>query len=257
MGPTLVAMADVEREHGPKRVASRAVIPLITGVAGIASTAASGGNPFAGLVVSTSTAAALQELKAARAERATARLEGALELASREAGLDAATLIETLEATPAGEDLLVRTLRIAQDAGVGEKLLIASRALASGALAKDDAEVELEVLMMRAVQDLDMVHFRLLHKFTMSATELGLQETPEHTSPPSALNPLQLVMVAPELEDVIPTLTAVLQSHGLLEAIVPGATWADPKIKLVQWRITQQGQILVDRMRAVGEAAGG
>jgi hypothetical protein len=80
-------------------------------------------------------------------------------------------------------ELFARSMRIAQDTALRDKRRALGRALAAGVMG-DDARIDEELLFMRAVDDLDEMHLRLLGRARLlsdSQVYAGLAGwTPQH-----------------------------------------------------------------------------
>jgi hypothetical protein len=68
-----------------------------------------------------------------------------------------------------GAELLARTLTVAQDTALRDKVRALGRALAAG-IAGGDVKIDDELLFIRAVADIDTPHIRLLARMEPSAS---------------------------------------------------------------------------------------
>jgi hypothetical protein len=84
-----------------------------------------------------------------------------LEDAAEAAGEPVEQLAEKAVSDERREELLARTLTIAQDTSLGDKRRALGRALAAG-IAGDAAKIDDELLFVRAIADIDTPHIRLL-----------------------------------------------------------------------------------------------
>jgi hypothetical protein len=102
-------------------------------------------------------------------------------------------------------ELFARSMRIAQDTALRDK----RRALAAGVMG-DDARIDEELLFMRAVDDLDEMHLRLLGRARLlsdSQVYAGL----------AGWTPSIIVQADPGLAAGIGALLGALELHGLIE----------------------------------------
>ena len=186
-----------------------------------------------------------------------ARVRDVIRLAAREADLEPETLVHRLEATDGGEDLFVRTMRAAVVASSRRKLILLSRALASGAADVSPRKAEWETVFVNSVAALDEVHLSLIERFLWSPNQLGLGNgDSEFDQPIMRMNRKQLEMVLPELVPVMDSLLGTLESEGLLSRQDPpggmlGGGQSNPETR--SWLISDFGVALVGRLKQVGE----
>ncbi len=189
-------------------------------------------------------------------ERQPQRGAEVVALAARAAGLPVDDLLARLTATPEREELLLRTLRVAQDSAVLGRLVALSKALAAGAIATRPDQVQRETVFARALGELDGPHLAALTCFSRTSNELGLGTgDPDFDVVPQVLNEWQLKMAMPEFDEVLSSLLAVLQAQGLIAArpggggAVLGGGGSSPRT----WELTELGRAFLDRMREVGD----
>ena len=147
------------------------------------------------------------------------------------------------------EELLARTLTIAQDIALRDKRRALGRALAAG-IAGDDAKIDDELLFIRAVADIDAPHIRLL---ALMASEHIAPDTPGGADSLGGWSQDTIAARDPGLEEAIPALLATLESHGLVRAEDRLATWGGMMSPQV-YNITAAGRTLLKRLAA--EASG-
>jgi hypothetical protein len=110
----------------------------------------------------------LGSLRGHRSAHVAETLEDAAEAAGDPIGL----FVEKAVADERCEELLARTLTVAQDTDLRDKRRALGRVLASG-IAGDDAKIDDELLFVRAVADIDTPHIRLLARMAGENIPLG------------------------------------------------------------------------------------
>lgn len=108
-------------------------------------------------------------LAAQQRRRAVHVVEAAAEIA----GVYPRELLAQFDGDADREELLLRTLRAAQESSQEARLLGLARSLAAGAVAEADA-VQWEIAFVRALADVDAPHLAVLERFRWSANQLGL-----------------------------------------------------------------------------------
>jgi hypothetical protein len=171
-----------------------------------------------------------------------------------EYGVDAADepLEEFAEKAVADErrqELLARTLVIAQDTALRDKRRALGRALAAG-IGGDDAKIDEELLFVRAVADIDTPHIRLL---SLIASELVLPGSDSGSVFHSGWSIATMMARDPGLGEAIPALLSTLELHGLVSAASGTASWGGP-VSTGPYNITAAGRTLLDRLKAEGSA---
>lgn len=179
-----------------------------------------------------------------------------LQVAADKLGTTTDELLRQLTSNPAREELLTRSLRAAQDAGLVGKLVLLGHAMARGA-DSDAASVFGETAFVRALDDCDIAHISVLAGFTQSPNELGLGNGDAEFNTPGSgdLNTAQLSLAFPQFEEHLDHLLATLQRHGL----VASRTAATGFLGMVTdgsiegWRITRLGRDFLTRIAALSE----
>ena len=127
-------------------------------------------------------------------------------------------------------ELFTRALNIAQDTALRDKRRALGRALAAGVMG-DEARIDEELLFVRAVDDIDEMHIRLLGRFADGGR----------------LTAGDIVQADPGLEDGVLALLGQLQSHGLIDSRSPvtpgGAMTPEP-----YYFITPTGRTFLARL---------
>jgi hypothetical protein len=127
-------------------------------------------------------------------------------------------------------ELFTRALNIAQDTALRDKRRALGRALAAGVMG-DEARIDEELLFVRAVDDIDEMHIRLLGRFADGGR----------------LTAGDIVQADPWLEDGVLALLGQLQSHGLIDSRSPvtpgGAMTPEP-----YYFITPTGRTFLARL---------
>jgi hypothetical protein len=127
-------------------------------------------------------------------------------------------------------ELFARTLVIAQDTAWREKRRALGRALAAGVMG-DDARIDEELLFVRAVDDIDEMHIRLLGRIADGSRSTAGD----------------IAAADPGLEAGVLALLGQLQSHGLIDSRAPvtpgGAMTPEP-----YYFITDTGRTFLARL---------
>ena len=131
-------------------------------------------------------------------------------------------------------ELFTRTLTIAQDTALRAKRRALGRALAAGVMG-DDATIDEELLFIRAVEDIDTPHIRLLDRMAKVYPE------------PPGWSARTIVQADPGLANGVGALLGTLELHGLIAAVVPGIT-RGPNAGQTFYNITEQGRKFLDRL---------
>jgi len=220
-GPTEAEVA-ADRE-----LAIQVVVATLSGVAVLGGTAAgilgAGAAPMALAIAH----AAVKRLGGRRAEHAADTLLDAAEAAS----LSLDDFLDGAVSDDRRHELFARTLRIAQDTARRDKRRALGRALAAGVMG-DDARIDEEMLFIRAVDDIDEMHIRLLARLALPA---GAWTAPS------------IVQADPGLAGGVHALLGTLESHGLIESsrpVPPGGASRGQAI----YHITGSGQAFLARL---------
>jgi len=127
-------------------------------------------------------------------------------------------------------ELFTRALSIAQDTALRDKRRALGRALAAGVMG-DEARIDEELLFVRAVDDIDEMHIRLLGRLADGGR----------------LTAGDIAQADPGLEDGVLALLGQLQSHGLIDSRSPvtpgGAMTPEP-----YYFITPSGRTFLARL---------
>jgi len=130
-------------------------------------------------------------------------------------------------------ELFARTLTIAQDTALRNKRRALGRALAAGVMG-DDAKIDEELLFIRAVEDIDEMHIRLLARMA------------SNHSPPPGWSATAIREQDPGLADSVLALFGTLEAHGLIVRRTPGTRIVGPEQSY--YLITQAGQRFIGRL---------
>jgi hypothetical protein len=158
--------------------------------------------------------------------------EAALESGAETAGMDVDGLLEELTSTPVRQELLASALEGAAHATLEAKIKALGRSLATGALATNSAEVDRELLFVRAMSEIEAPHLRLLEQMAKAKQALYRAQLPEVTGLGSAFDPL----------------FATLQRHGLVQQVA-----VEPRSGVYRWELTRFGHDCLGRLRVAGE----
>ncbi len=164
------------------------------------------------------------------------RIEHAAETlldAARAADESLGDFIDKAVADDRRHELFARTLRIAQDTALRNKRRALGRALAAGVMG-DDARIDEELLFIRAVEDIDEMHIRLLAR--MATTPAG----------PGGWMASTLVAADRGLADGIRALLGTLELHGLIAARVSSGRVQGPQE--TRYDFTDAGRRFLDRL---------
>lgn len=114
---------------------------------------------------------AIQDGIAQLRQRGLERADRAVEEASQASGLPAEEAVRRLLATPAGGELLLQGLQAAAHATVEAKVKVLGKALATGALAADEPEVDRERVFVGAMAEFEAPHLRVLEHLEPRKTD--------------------------------------------------------------------------------------
>jgi hypothetical protein len=168
-----------------------------------------------------------------------------LEYAAEAAGEPVGQLVEKAVADERREELLSRTLTIAQDTALRDKRRALGRALAAG-IAGDDAKIDDELLFIRAVADIDTSHIRLLSLMASEAPP-----PPRNAGAPQGWSAETIAERDPGLSEAIPALLSTLESHALVHPEDRLATYGGMMTPQV-YNVTNAGRVLLERLAAEG-----
>ncbi len=157
--------------------------------------------------------------------------------AADEAGLPVAEFFERAVADDRRHELFTRALSIAQDTALRDKRRALGRALAAGVMG-DNARIDEELLFMRALEDIDEMHIRLLARMA-------------NTYPPEVGPGWSARMIGkadPGLANGAPALLGTLQLHGLVEEVVRNRPIQGEGANQAFYNITRQARDFLNRL---------
>jgi hypothetical protein len=176
---------------------------------------------------------ALTRVGSRRAEHAAETLLDAAD----EADLPVAEFFDRAVADDRRHELFARAMSIAQDTALRDKRRALGRALAVGVMG-DDAQIDEELLFMRALEDIDEVHIRLLARMA-------------DTYPPGVgpgWSARKIAEADPGLANGAPALLGTLQLHGLIEEVVRNRPIQGEGATQAFYNILQQGRDFLNRL---------
>ena len=197
-------------------------------------------DPVAGLLAATAApivlaianTAAVKRLGRRRAEHAADTLLDAADAA----GLHLSEFLDVAVSDDRRQELLTRALGIAQDASLRAKRRALGRALANGVV-RDEARIDEELLFMRAVEDVDEMHIRLL----------GLMANPVPEPAPGWTSGM-IERADPGLRGGVFALLGTLELHGLIVQLFPAAPIRGPHAGQIYHYITESGRFFLNRL---------
>lgn len=155
--------------------------------------------------------------------------------AADEAQLPVAEFFDRAVADDRRHELFARALSIAQDTALREKRRALGRALAAGVMG-DDARIDEELLFMRAIEDIDEMHIRLLSR--MAAVPFQPPGWSAHT----------ISEADPGLASGVRALIGTLELHGLIEQVVSTVPIRGPGGGQAYYYVNQQGREFLGRL---------
>jgi hypothetical protein len=176
---------------------------------------------------------ALTRVGRRRAEHAAETLLDAADAAE----LPVAEFFDQAVADDRRHELFARAMSIAQDTALREKRRALGRSLAAG-VTGDDARIDEELLFMRAVQDIDGMHIRLLARMAGSSA-------PDVRPGWSVFS---LSQADPGLANGMRALLGTLELHGLIEQAVIRRALQGEGSAQDYYNITPQGREFLDRI---------
>lgn len=198
------------------------------------------------------TVAAVSTIISTALERRKARAAEVVDVAAEAANLDVSGLLARLLADDKRVELAARALSAAAASTLETKVAALGRALATGALATDDARVDEQLVLVAVYADLEAPHVRLL--------AVMAEETPpvvwEQWDVQRSAKGWRRAQIAERLRDYGVTLEPVLAAllgHGLLldlgtSMIGGGTVEADRLI------VTESGRFCLAELRAAASA---
>jgi hypothetical protein len=182
----------------------------------------------------------LELVRNVRSRRQQARAAFVIAGAAKLAGLDPDEVVRRLERDEVREEVLIRTLRAAQDAALMPKLLGLAHSLASSCTTDSDAELNWESSFVAAIADCDHRHLQVLRAF-------------QHPMVPLDLAALRAQL--PEGDALIDPALAILERHGLIRGGVRAggimAVRVGPEDAV--WTMTSFGGKFLQRMTDIAE----
>jgi hypothetical protein len=134
-------------------------------------------------------------------------------------------------------ELFARAMTIAQDTALREKRRALGRALAAGVMG-DDARIDEELLFMRAVEDIDEMHIRLL----------GLMTGPQPLDVRPGWSIFSITTADPGLRSGVRALLGTLELHGLIEQAVIRRPLQGEGTGQDYYNVTDQGREFLERL---------
>lgn len=225
-------ITDAERE-ADRDLAIQVAAAALTGAAALAGTvpgaAATMYQPIAAAIMT----AAVQRLGRRRTEHAADTLMDAADTA----GLPLGEFMDRAVSDDRRHELFARSLRVAQDTALRDKRRALGRALAAGVMG-DDARVDEEMLFLRAVDDIDEKHVRLLDRMA-------------RTDRPSAGPGWTISNIGradPGLINGVRALLGSLELHGLIQQAVIQRPIQGEGAGQAHYNVTQQGREFLARL---------
>jgi hypothetical protein len=172
-----------------------------------------------------------------RQERKRQRLEALVDEAELASSLSFDELLHRATGNERQGDLAEHVFRSASRTESERKMRALGRALAMGLA--DDAAIDETDLLLRALEDLELPHIRVLERLHQAGPYQGVED-------------LQLARMFHNGVLVMYALLKTLERHGLAGPVEDGRPKKlDPGVKWIIWDF---GQLLYDRLLAVGEA---
>jgi len=230
---------------------------LLVGLAGTAAGFVVAGPPGAilGAVAQPLVNQALVVLQRKMGELRSRRAAFLIAWVAADAHLSSEELLSRLQEDARKEELFLRVMRAAETTASGEKLVALALSLQRGARAESDDDLAWEVTFVRAIDDLDAVHFRFLRVFEQSSNELGLGDGgTEFEGKPSAVNATQWKLIDEHLGlgGMVESRLATLERHGLVRAsTTAGGLSATLGEGNLSWTITDFGRSVLERLAQV------
>jgi hypothetical protein len=209
-----------------RELATQVTIASLTGLASLASVyAGAAATAFAPIALAFANAA-VRRIGRRRVKNATDTLMDGAEAA----GIPVAEFFDKAASDDRRHELFARALTVAQDAAWRNKRRALGRALAAGVMG-DEARIDKELLFVRAVDDIDEMHIRLLGRFADGRR----------------LTAGDITLADPGLEDGVLALLGQLQSHGLIDSrspVTPGGAMTPEPL----YFITDSGRTVLARL---------
>jgi hypothetical protein len=138
-----------------------------------------------------------------------------LEIAANDTGLPLDELRRRLTADPKRVQLTAAALTAAANTALETKIRTLGRALATGALAVDDAQVDEQRLLVDTLADLEAPHVRVLHQLAIRHEGYGEARTPDGRFHAHGWSLEDLSAQLPGVAGVLRPVLNVLVSHAL------------------------------------------
>lgn len=150
-------------------------------------------------------------------------------------------------------DVVVRGMSAAAATASPWKLRLLARALANAA--SDDANLELDALIVRTAEDVDSAHVQVLARFSWSRRQLGLSDSDE---PMESFNDTQIEMaMGDQFGAGLRAMLAGLVRHGLvLQRSSSGGSLGGGGSGTMNWSITEYGRAFLEVLREAGTDPG-
>lgn len=168
-----------------------------------------------------------------------------LDTAASAADLSVEAIVQEAERSELTEELLVAVMENAWKATARRKRLALGRTLAEGL--KADAKVEAEILIARAIAELDSGHVEVLQKLTVPRGEVIRHEI---IGPPAGFTYSELSGMLPHLQPILEPLLGGLSRNGLVTGKPTDLNWGvnGPTMVDTVWIVTDQGHTLLERL---------
>jgi hypothetical protein len=207
-------MTDQEQRAEPLRQRLRELVPSGAGSVGGALVGLAVGGP-AGALAGAVAEPALEQLAREALALRRRRGERAYELATAEAGMSPEELLQRILADQRLMDLAVLAVTAASETALDAKIQALGRALATGALATDEAVVDQQRLLVGILADLEAPHLRVLAQLAEPSPDGRMAELPDRMAPRPRWSFDKLAAMLPTMQGVLEPVLRVLEAHGL------------------------------------------
>ncbi|HST47409.1 hypothetical protein [Jatrophihabitans sp.] len=183
------------------------------------------------------------------------QIDLALSTATADAGIDPEALFDRLTGDPKRLLLLRDALQSAAATSMQSKARAFGRAIANGALTADDAKIDNEALVVRALADLESPHVQVLARIQGGTARIPRPGEQRELSEKSlALERLDAHGQAALLQPLLQTLLR----NGLVRQVALGESWGEEPNdedadRTNTWAVTNFGVELLQRLRTAGE----
>jgi hypothetical protein len=217
------------------------------GLVGLA--AASKLGPAGGVIIAAATAETLRHLATQAIGLRDYQASRALEIAAHQANVELDELRRRLTADPRRLQLTAAALSAAAATALDAKIRVLGRALATGAIATDDATVDEQQLLVAAMADLEAPHVRVLNQ--LSIQHAGYWGPKTLTGQAHGWSPHDLATQVPGIAAVLQPILTVLAGHGLIMDTGVG-TWGYSAGESQRWVLTDYGKRCLAELEALG-----